>query len=106
MLAQFVDLVHDRLHDDPYLHVYHYAAYETSALKRLASMYGTREEEVDELLRREIFVDLYAVVRQGLRISHPRYSLKNVEQFLWRARPRCRRATIRSFSTSAGGSKR
>ena len=42
---------------------------------------ATREEEVDELLRREVFVDLYAVVRQGLRISHPRYSIKNVEQF-------------------------
>ncbi|MEX0673676.1 MAG: AAA domain-containing protein, partial [Gaiellaceae bacterium] len=28
-----------------------------------------------------VLVDLFAVVRQGLRISHPRYSLKNVEQF-------------------------
>jgi len=79
--AELVDLVHERLAADPGLHVYHYAAYEPSALKRLASAYATREEEVDDLLRREIFVDLYTVVRQGLRISHPRYSLKNVEQF-------------------------
>jgi uncharacterized protein len=81
MFEQFVDLVHERLAEDPRLHVYHYAAYETTALKRLASVFGTREDELDELLRREVFVDLYAVVRQGLRISHPRYSLKNVEQF-------------------------
>ncbi|MGH3050664.1 MAG: TM0106 family RecB-like putative nuclease, partial [Gaiellaceae bacterium] len=77
----FVDLVHARLHEHPDLHVYHYAAYEPSALKRLASVFDTRVEEVDDLLRREIFVDLLAVVRQGLRISHPRYGLKNVEQF-------------------------
>ncbi|HET7044817.1 MAG TPA: TM0106 family RecB-like putative nuclease, partial [Gaiellaceae bacterium] len=78
---QLVELVHQRLRADPGLHVYHYAPYEPSALKRLAMQYGTCEEEVDELLRRQVLVDLYAVVRQGLRISHPRYSLKNVEQF-------------------------
>jgi predicted RecB family nuclease len=78
---RFVDFVHERLRDDPDLHVYHYAAYEPSALKRLMSEYATREEAVDDLLRREVFVDLYAVVRQSLRISHPRYSIKNVEQF-------------------------
>ncbi len=81
MFERFVDLIHERLDRDPNLHVYHYAAYEPNALKRLAMTYATREEEVDDLLRREIFVDLYAVVRQGLRISHPSYSLKKVEQF-------------------------
>jgi predicted RecB family nuclease len=79
-----VDLFHERLRKDPGLHVYHYAAYEPSALKRLMSDFGTREREVDDLLRREVLVDLYAVVRQGLRISHPRYSIKNVEQFYMR----------------------
>lgn len=78
---QFVDLVHARLREHPDLHVYHYASYETSALKRLAGAYDTRVEEVDDLLRRKAFVDLLAVVRQGLRISHQRYGLKNVEQF-------------------------
>src|SRR5712691_6506973 len=78
---QFVDFVHERLARDPNLHVYHYASYEPSALKRLMSEYATREDEVDDLLRKEVFVDLYAVVRQALRISHPRYSIKNVEQF-------------------------
>jgi predicted RecB family nuclease len=81
IFEQFVDLVHARLREHPDLHVYHYASYEASALKRLAADYDTRVEEVDDLLRREVFVDLLAVVRQGLRISHPRYGLKNVEQF-------------------------
>ena len=49
------------------MHVYHYAAYEPTALKRLMGEHATREDEVDELLRGEVFVDLYRVVRQGLR---------------------------------------
>src|SRR5207247_3354144 len=78
---QFVDFVYERRAQLPDLHVYHYAPYEPSALKRLMGEYATREEAVDDLLRGEVLVDLYAVVRQGLRISHPRYSIKNVEQF-------------------------
>jgi uncharacterized protein len=64
---------------DPGMHVYHYAPYETSALKRLAARYGCCEAEVDELLRARVFVDLYAVVRQGLLVGEPAYSLKNIE---------------------------
>ena len=44
--------------------------------------YGTREAELDDLLRREVFVDLYKVVRGGLRISRPGYGLKEVEHLL------------------------
>ena len=65
------------------MHVYHYAAYEQTALKRLTGRHGTRETELDELLRGERFVDLYAVVRQGLRISKPSYSIKKLEEFYW-----------------------
>ena len=78
---QFIDLVQERLRTWPDLHVYHYAAYEPSALKRLMSEHATREEELDDLLSREIFVDLYQVVRQSLRISHPSYSIKKVRTF-------------------------
>ena len=42
----------DRLRADPDLHIYHYAPYEPTALKRLMGRYGTREDEVDDLLRR------------------------------------------------------
>ena len=75
----FVDWVYDRWKRDPAMHVYHYAAYETTALKRLMCRYATREDEVDELLRHHVFVDLYTIVRQALLIGEPSYSLKNVE---------------------------
>jgi predicted RecB family nuclease len=78
---QLVDFLMAQLELDPDMHVYHYASYERTALRRLAAQHGTREDEVDELLRREILVDLYYVVAQSLRISHPRYGLKEVETF-------------------------
>ena len=41
--------------------------------------YASREEEVDRLLRSQVFVDLYGVVRQGLRASVESYSIKRLE---------------------------
>jgi uncharacterized protein len=79
---RFVDLVHERLSADPAMHVYHYASYEITALRRLMGKYGAREEELDDLLRREVFIDLFKVVRGGLRISRPGYGLKELEAFL------------------------
>jgi uncharacterized protein len=81
-LERFVDLVHARLAEHPCLHVYHYAQYEVAALKRLVARYGTREDELDDLLRRDVFVDLFAVVRNGIRTSRPGYGLKELERFL------------------------
>jgi len=78
----FVDLVHERLARFPDLHVYHYAPYEITALRRLMGRYGTREAELDDLLRRGVFVDLYRVVRNGIRASRPGYGLKELEAFL------------------------
>ena len=75
----FIDLVMDRLEADPDLHIYHYASYEPTAVKRLAGRYGTREEEVDRLLRGEVFVDLHRAVRQGIRASVESYSIKRLE---------------------------
>jgi predicted RecB family nuclease len=74
-----VDLIMDRWAADPNLHVYHYAAYERTALGRLAQRHGTREEEEDRLLRGEVLVDLYRVVRQGLRAGVESYSIKKIE---------------------------
>lgn len=76
---QFVDFAGSRLADDPEAHIYHYAPYEVTALKRLAALHGTREEEVDDLLRRGALVDLYAVVRKALRVSQRSYSIKYLE---------------------------
>ena len=41
--------------------------------------YATRENEVDNLLRAEVFVDLFAVVRHGIRASVESYSIKKLE---------------------------
>jgi predicted RecB family nuclease len=78
---QFIDFVADRRRRHPGAHVYHYASYEETALKRLASWHATREVEVDNLLRQGALVDLYKVVREGIRISEPSYSIKYVEHF-------------------------
>lgn len=78
---QAVDFIVRRLAAHPDAHVYHYAAYEASALKRLSTLHGTREAEIDDLLRRGKLVDLYRVVAEGVRVSEPRYSIKNIEVF-------------------------
>ena len=61
------------------MHVYHYAPYEPTALKRLMGRHATREEEVDRLLRGGVLVDLFRAVRQGLRASVESYSIKKIE---------------------------
>ena len=74
-----IDFFHERLASYPDMHVYHYGAYETTAIGQLMGVYATREDAVDELLRREVFVDLHGVVRQGLRAGVSSYSLKEIE---------------------------
>ncbi|MCB9925601.1 MAG: TM0106 family RecB-like putative nuclease [Planctomycetaceae bacterium] len=81
VFEQFIDFVMQRWSKFPGMHVYHYAHYEPSAVRRLAMRHATREEEVDQLLRGERFIDLYAVVRQGVRASVESYSIKKLEPF-------------------------
>jgi uncharacterized protein len=83
LTERLLDELMRRWKADPGMHVYHYAAYERTALERLTGRHGTRETELDQLLRGERLVDLYAVVRQGLRISKPSYSIKKLEDFYW-----------------------
>lgn len=78
---QFIDYLTERFNRAPGMHVYHYAPYETTALKRLATQYGTREEELDHLLRSGVFIDLFAVVRGGIRTSGRSLSIKKLEPF-------------------------
>ncbi len=76
---RFVDFVTERLKVYPDFHIYHFAPYEPAAMKRLMGRYATRENEVDNLLRAEIFVDLFSVVRHGIRASVESYSIKKLE---------------------------
>ncbi len=59
LTRDLLDELTRRLAADPGMHVYHYAAYEQTALKRLTGRHGIRETELDALLRGERFVDLY-----------------------------------------------
>jgi uncharacterized protein len=76
---QVMDFFTDRLARDPSMHIYHYAPYEPAALGRLMGRHGTREDEVDRLLRGDVLVDLYRAVRQGIRASVESYSIKRLE---------------------------
>lgn len=81
IFEQFMDEMVNRRQRWPEMHIYHYAPYEPGALKRLMGRYATREQEVDDLLRHGVFVDLYGVVRQGVRCSVESYSIKRLEEF-------------------------
>jgi len=60
-------------------HLYHYAAYEPWAFKRLAGRYATRAEQLDVMLRAGTFIDLYAIVRESVRVGAESYSVKDME---------------------------
>lgn len=75
----FIDFVMDRWAQCPDLHIYHYAPYEPAALKRLMGRHATREEELDRILRAKLFVDLYQIVRRGIRAGVENYSIKRLE---------------------------
>lgn len=79
-LEQFVDRVGELREEHPGMHVFHYAPHERSKLRSLSIRHATREDEVDRLLRAEVLVDLYAVVRQGMQVGEESYSLKRLER--------------------------
>lgn len=78
-LRAFLDMVRKRRKRYPKMHIYHYAAYEKTALLRLAGRYGEGENEVDDLLRNGVLVDLYPLVRKSIRVGTENYSLKSLE---------------------------
>jgi uncharacterized protein len=83
---RFMDWLDQRRRKHPGLHVYHYAAYEDTALKKLSSRHATREALLDTFLRERRLVDLYKVVRESIRASTPSYSIKDIEKFYREAR--------------------
>lgn len=77
----FIDATFSRMTRFPDLHIYHFGSYEPAAIKRLMLRYATREEEVDRLLRGEVFIDLHGIIKQSVRASVEQYSLKDMEKF-------------------------
>ncbi|MEC7737855.1 MAG: TM0106 family RecB-like putative nuclease [Cyanobacteriota bacterium] len=82
----FVQWVQNRRERHPDLHVYHYASYEKTALGNLASRHQIHQAEMDQWFRDELLVDLYPIVRNGLLIGAPSYSIKKVERLYGSAR--------------------
>ncbi len=78
---KFMEFATRRWKKYPNLHIYHFAPYEPTAVKRLARVHAIFESEVDELLRGERFIDLHRVFKEALLASVERYSLKDLEKF-------------------------
>ncbi|MEA5454084.1 TM0106 family RecB-like putative nuclease [Sinomonas sp. JGH33] len=76
---EFVDYIEGRRSRFPDLHVYHYAPYEKTALRRLAQRHAAAEAVIDAWLREGLLVDLYETVRHSIRISERSYSIKKLE---------------------------
>ncbi|CAN5614305.1 TM0106 family RecB-like putative nuclease [soil metagenome] len=78
-LETFLDFIEVHRAQHPDFHIYHYAPYEPTHLLTMAARYGTREADVDRLLRDGVFVDLYPIVRRALRVGSRSYSIKKLE---------------------------
>jgi predicted RecB family nuclease len=90
---ELVDFITSRRARCPGLHVYHYNHYEPTSVDHLTELHGTRQEavgrlmgrfatredQVDDLFRLGVFVDLYRVIRQGVQAGVESYSIKRLE---------------------------
>ena len=75
----WVDWVEERRVRFPGLHIYHYASYEKTAMRRLAQQHSTREAVIDEWLRSELLADLLPIVTNAIVLGEASYSIKKVE---------------------------
>lgn len=78
-LREFLAYVRERRRAYPDMHIYHYAAYERTALERLAERHGEGLEAVLTLAREGVLVDLFPVVRSGVAVGQESYSIKKLE---------------------------
>jgi uncharacterized protein len=78
VFEKFISFVLELWESYPDMHIYHYAPYEPTAIKRIASRSAIFEQEVDQLLRSERFVDLFSVIKETLIASVESYSLKDM----------------------------
>lgn len=78
-LIDFIRHVSARRADHPGLHIYHYAQYEVTALRKMARRHGVMEAEVEELVEAGVLFDLYETVKGSVRISERSFSIKKLE---------------------------
>ena len=77
--TDFMEHVADRRREFPDLHIYHYAPYEVTALKKLAARHGIYADEVADLVDSGVLFDLLKVVRAALVTSERSFSIKKME---------------------------
>lgn len=77
---EFIKWTYARWQQDNTMHIYHYAPYEVTACRKLMGRFGVCEQEVDDLLRHGVFIDLYKIVKSGLLVGTPNYSIKSIER--------------------------
>lgn len=80
-LERLFELFQATIARHPGAHIYHYAPYEVTALRKITMRHRFGEAQMDQWLRERRFVDLYAVVRGGIIASEPSYSIKDMEAF-------------------------
>jgi predicted RecB family nuclease len=76
----FMEWALKRMHEDEGAHIYHYASYEVTALKRLAMRHGIYEQEVAWLISTGRLVDMFNIVRNSMIIGEESYSIKKLER--------------------------
>ena len=79
----WVDWVEKRRLKFPSLRIYHYAAYEKTAMRRLAQQHSTREAEIDSWLRGDLLVDLLPIVTSSIVLGNPATRSKRWSTFIW-----------------------
>jgi predicted RecB family nuclease len=78
--VSFIATVMERRRQYPGMHIYHYGDHEETAIKRMAGQHSICVDEVDDLLRGEVLVNMFRAVKQGLRASVESYSIKKLER--------------------------
>jgi predicted RecB family nuclease len=78
-LERFLSWVQERRAIYPNMHIYHYASYERTHLLTISARHGVGEHIVDDLLRADVLVDLYPLVKKAVRVGGRSYSIKKLE---------------------------
>ncbi len=77
---KLVDWIATRLKEDPEMHVYHYGQESLDEIRRATGEYATREQQVKGFFGKKIFIDLNAVIRNGVRVGASSYHLEEIEK--------------------------
>ena len=78
--VSFIEKLLEHLELYPDAKFYHYFSYEISSLRSSAQNFGVYEKELEQLIEKKCFIDLFSIVNSSLLIGASSYSLKTVEK--------------------------